>query len=126
MPTYQFKCPECSETYEIQNYNMGFSGAIELRCNNCSNTLMVNLYHPPMDKLRNASRSKIEKALNPCECGGHFKFDAPHRCQKCHSIVELVEIAKQIGWTEKIKAGYGPNVALGNVLYSEQFNSWKC
>ena len=126
MPSYPFKCPQCDESYEIQNYNMGFSGAWELRCDSCPNTLMVNLYHPPMDKLRNERHSKIEKALRPCECGGNYRFGAPHRCLKCHSVIELTEIAKQIHWPEKIKAGFGPNVALGKVLYNEKFDSWKC
>lgn len=87
---------------------------------------MINLYHPPMDKLANERQSKIEKALKPCECGGDFKFNAPHRCPKCRSVVALAEIAKQIRWPEKIKRGFGPNVALGKILYSEKIDSWKC
>jgi hypothetical protein len=124
MKKYDFTCPCCSETYEIQNYNMGFSDAYEIRCDSCSNTLMVEFYHPPMDVLYSLGLSVIEKALKPCECGGRFRFKAPHRCKNCNCEIKLIEIAKQIKWLHKVKSGYGPSVAFGKILYSSKFKAW--
>jgi hypothetical protein len=86
---------------------------------------MVDFYHPPMDRLYSQGLSAIEKALKPCECGGSFKYKAPHRCPKCNCVIKLTEIAKQIKWPGKVKAGFGPSVALGKILHSSKFQAWR-
>jgi hypothetical protein len=86
---------------------------------------MVDFYHPPMDRLDNQGLSAIEKALKPCECGGKFKYKAPHRCPKCNCEIKLTEIAKQIKWSGKVGHGFGPSVALGKILHSSKFQAWR-
>ena len=125
MKAYHFTCPHCGGTYEIQNYNMGFADAYEMRCDSCPTTLMVDFYLPPMDKLYAKGLSTIEKALKPCECGGSFRYSAPYRCKKCNDKIELREIAKQIKWPRKLKSGFGPSVAFGKIIHSSTFDAWK-
>lgn len=125
MTICNFKCPHCKEEYEIQNYSLGFADAHEMRCDSCSATLMVEFYHPPMDKLYFKGLNAIEKALNQCKCGGSFKYSSLYRCSKCNHVVELEEIARQIKWPGKLKPGFKPGVALGEILYSTSIEAWK-
>lgn len=34
-------------------------------------------------------RAAVESRLDPCECGGRFRHDAPPRCSSCRSTSEM-------------------------------------
>lgn len=125
MKYYEFTCPHCKEVYQIKNYSLGFCDAYEMRCDLCSRTLMVEYYIPPMDKLQEEEMVVIEEALNPCICGGNYRYNSPYRCANCNEEVPLEEIVKQIQWPGTLRPGFKPGVALGEILHSDRFEAWK-
>ena len=46
-------------------------------------------YTPNLDR-------KLEAALNPCECGGYFRADAPYRCPVCNAPFDREEVIGNI------------------------------
>ena len=105
MKKHKFTCPSCSKTYEIKTYNTGTNDVMELFCDYCGATLNLDLYDRRVleldKKYREYSKeyfAEIESILNPCECGGRFRFDAPPRCKFCRAVVDLEEIKRQINW----------------------------
>jgi len=137
MANYNFTCPHCSNTYEIQNYSLGFLDAFELRCNQCSNTLWVGLYDKDTAKFIKHYKDKygairteydlqgLEAALNSCECGSFFHNSSAYRCKLCNKEIELKEIIKQIGWTGAPNSK--PGVALGKIIDGDRSGGaiWK-
>jgi hypothetical protein len=43
-----------------------------------------------------AYHTAAEATLEPCECGGHFRYDAPARCPVCRSTSELWERDRRV------------------------------
>jgi predicted Zn finger-like uncharacterized protein len=137
MANYNFICPHCGKTYEIQNYSLGFLDAFELRCNRCSNTLWVGFYDKDTaqfikiykdkngDVRQENDQAGLEAALNPCECGGSFHESSPYRCKICNNEVDLKEIIKQIGW--RGASNGKPGIAMGKVIDGDKSRGaiWK-
>jgi hypothetical protein len=49
----------------------------------------------PLD--RDAYHAAAEATLEPCECGGRFRYDAPARCPTCRSSSDEWEIDRRFG-----------------------------
>lgn len=124
-----FTCPSCHQTYSIQNYNLGMSDCIELRCDRCSTTLQVGLYeetvnifHDKYGLYTSGFFANLYNSLRNCHCGGRYSTDAAYRCRECNAPVSLDEIKKQIGYK-----GITPGIAMGKLIDSSNSkeNIWK-
>jgi hypothetical protein len=83
---YSSRCNSCGATFETSEGG-GFLFEL-LHCEACGKEKSV-----PLDELggTRARRwgpryvARIEGAASACECGGHFRLNAPPRCPVCRS-----------------------------------------
>ncbi len=131
MTEYPFKCPSCKETYTIQNYSIGMSDILELRCSNCATTLHIGLYDHMIGILykkyglyTGSFFENLYNSLKLCKCGGHYRIDAAYRCRACNATVSMNEIKKQIDYKGTHPAAT-PGIAMDNIVDSSKENIWK-
>lgn len=97
--TYEAKCLDCGNVCKIDEGG-GFFFDL-LNCDMCGRTSGISTSPDGNEALwllrtggdHRAYKSAIEKVAGKCECGGHFKFDAPARCPNCKST-NLVDTGK--------------------------------
>jgi hypothetical protein len=76
-------CPSCGmKLYAV--VHSPFYDCDWLYCDNCPIAVEVNWYDPRfLNRFHEYSSDQIESTLNPCECGGRFRFDSPRHCFAC-------------------------------------------
>lgn len=90
-------CPVCQTRLGRVDHSP-FSDDWVFYCDSCANRVEVSFYDPVVNALRQtpllcADRSDgallraIEERLRACDCGAHFRHDAPRRCHHCNTIV---------------------------------------
>lgn len=89
-------CPACRVAFGERvkgPYHAGFSDLAALYCDRCGRTRTVDWYGPgyPAEfrqvapwSLSKEQKEVLESRIEPCECGGRFRFDAEPRCPWCH------------------------------------------
>lgn len=108
------KCSTCSELFSVEVLHAGFDDSEFLYCDHCHRVAVLNIYSGRSTALRDlaqaglwtwrdspGARSQIEALLAPCECGGHFTFDAVPRCPHCRDPLILDSVLSQLdarGW----------------------------
>lgn len=126
MSDHRFTCPHCRATYTLHTYSIGMSELIEMRCSSCPAVVGVNVYsagplHPwhlriltsmpfvfllpllqfmgfKLNPYTDSFYKRLSRKLSPCECGGTFRHDVPHRCPHCLKALPMNEIKRQINW----------------------------
>ena len=91
-------CPHCKHTVTFRGpYHAGFSNQGFLYCDQDSTLLIFDAYnrhyeriipnkHPWM--LTQREKRLVEGNLQPCSCGGNFKFDSKPRCPHCKGEIK--------------------------------------
>lgn len=87
-------CPACGiALYRVEH--SPFIDASYLYCDRCPIHADVSWYDPAYGALPRGdghpSHDVVEAALNPCACGGTFRYAAPRRCLTCHAPVIVDE-----------------------------------
>ena len=106
MARANFRCPHCGDRYRITTFHLGYSQVVDMRCNRCSATVLVDIYSRHASRLHRENGGNytpgyfraLTECLAPCACGGRFVYDAPFRCRRCNAEVSLAEIKRQINW----------------------------
>lgn len=92
-----FECPHCGEKlYRVDH--SPFSDDYQLYCERCPRSVSVvkwtsefliirELATKNGQVTRNNLMKLVEERLQPCDCGGTFRDDAPRRCYQCGEIV---------------------------------------
>jgi len=84
--SYSSRCNSCGASF---NTNEGGGFLFELlHCDVCGKEKSVSLekyggVRAPRSRERH--QRKMEKVAGACDCGGHFRLNAPPRCQVCRS-----------------------------------------
>src|SRR5215510_13070219 len=89
-------CPCCGRSIFLKQsyqYHAGFSNRGFLYCDSCAGLVTFSTYNPSYVKLvgekhpwslSEDEQQKVEKHLQSCSCGGHYRFNAPPRCPFCN------------------------------------------
>lgn len=88
----QSACQHCGLRLEYTRVHTGFNNTGYLYCDRDGALLVWDTFdphytgvvgekHPWM--LDSTDQERVEQALCPCPCGGHFGFDNPPRCSRC-------------------------------------------
>lgn len=87
------KCPHCfARLYRLDRSPM--ADDYHFYCDCCAHSVEIGYYDPTYHEiftalLQDGNKSflalmhAIEERLRPCDCGGHYKHDAPRRCYVC-------------------------------------------
>ena len=82
------KCRACGHEWERELLG-GTMTVVIYRCTRCAKARGVNVTMLSDAGLPDAPwdlpAAKVDKLLGQCECGGHFRSDAPLRCPACNS-----------------------------------------
>src|SRR5215203_4912877 len=82
------RCKACGHSFRIaEGGGMAFH---LLRCNRCGETSSITFNELRLIHLKphseRAFNAAVEKYAGKHSCGGAFKFRAPPRCPRCHSV----------------------------------------
>lgn len=117
-------CPDCKQNIKLSQqhfYHAGFNDVAALYCNKCFSTLVLSSFNKKYQQtikdkhpfsLNKKEKTKVEKLLKSCSCGGRFKFDDP-RCSICKGSLSPL-LPSDIYYIE-----------IGNVINSEKDKIWK-
>jgi hypothetical protein len=82
-------CESCRSYFQYVLIHNGFGDSAYAYCDECGKLCLLDCWYQEIPKSANVQWHKciepeIEPLLQPCSCGGHFKFGASPRCPTCH------------------------------------------
>jgi hypothetical protein len=91
------ECPTCHTQLDRVDRSP-FSDDFDFYCDNCASRVEVSLYDPvvsvieqtlppTIERSQGVLQRAIEERLHTCDCGGHYRHDAPRRCHHCNTVV---------------------------------------
>jgi hypothetical protein len=118
MNTKAVSCASCAKTFSVALLHNGFNNSEFLYCDTCHRVAILNFYSRRSNLLlqladmsggvlwswRNSIEANrdIEMRLSPCQCGGHFSFQAAPHCPICRAALNLQDVLRQLnvrqGW----------------------------
>lgn len=91
-----YRCADCGTDW-LRTTGMGMAQVYQLHCDRCGDPTSVDFSQwRPSEPLESeldddddwyttALVRHVEEAAGGCECGGHFRVDAPPICPECRS-----------------------------------------
>lgn len=91
----RLQCDACGSSRSVSHEEMGdihlafvkgLPGPYAVSRRNLDQHIKETFQGPALD--RDAYHAAVEASLEPCICGGRFRYDAPARCPGCRSTQE--------------------------------------
>jgi hypothetical protein len=85
-------CPSCRRTFRYQKVHSGFNNTGYAYCDSVGALLVWDTFDPQYTSLvgeqhpwtlDRRDQGRVESALQPCPCGGHFGMGNPPLCPRC-------------------------------------------
>ena len=89
-------CEHCQSQFQYFLVHNGFNDSAYAYCDKCGKQCLLSGWHREIPKnahleVHKCIKPEIEPLLQPCSCGGSFKFGASPRCPTCHAELSAVK-----------------------------------
>lgn len=143
-----FACPGCGEDlYRVDHSPMLDEYAFY--CDQCANHVVISWYdavtlaidrqveregvYATSWERERAKRRRLEARLKPCDCGGHYKSDAPRRCPHCRTVAveerpDDVDLQPGYMWWEEDRDPTDEEIRLADAYFTKhvrQSDIWR-
>ena len=95
------KCDKCEKVFNYRLVHNGFNDSAYAYCDTCGMTdhlsgWFANIPDGAPLKLHEKISEEVERFLEQCECGGHFRRSANPRCPHCKQEISAESAARYI------------------------------